>query len=215
MVRNMDLEDGLVNMTKIIHKTVNYILMMALVSAFAGCADYIPKPKGYYRIDLPEEKNYVRFEKESFPYAFDYSDQARVVPLQKKSDKDSFWVDIIYPDLNAKIYCSYKPVRGNFQEIAEDSRTFVYKHTIKADGITEQPYEDSERRVYGIFYDLKGNTASNCQFILTDSLHYFFRGALYFNSSPNKDSIAPVADYIREDVIRLIESFEWKKVSNR
>lgn len=187
-------------------------LMVALLSCVLGaCQDYVPKPKGYYRIDLPESKNYIRFQKEGYPYSFEYSDQAVVMPLKKKGERDSFWVDVVYPKLNAKIYCSYKLIRNNFQEIAEDSRTFVYKHTIKADGITEQPYEDAERHVYGIMYDLKGNTASNCQFILTDSTHYFFRGALYFNSSPNKDSIAPVAEYIREDVVRLIESFEWDK----
>jgi len=71
-------------------------------------------------------------------------------------------------------------------------------------------FENPEKKVYGILYDLTGNTASSVQFVLTDSTKHFFRGALYFENVPNKDSIAPMSAYIREDVIRLMESFEWK-----
>ncbi|MCB9017642.1 MAG: gliding motility lipoprotein GldD [Paludibacteraceae bacterium] len=179
--------------------------------SFSSCTEYTPKPKGYFRIDLPQQKHYAKFEEPHYPFSFEYSDMAKVIPPSKKNEENSFWVDIAYPSINARIYCSYKPIKGNFQEIAEDSRTFVYKHTVKADGITEQPYENSDRHVYGILYELKGNTASNYQFILTDSTEHFFRGALYFNSSPNKDSIAPVAKFIKEDIIKMIETFEWEK----
>ena len=172
-----------------------------------GCSEYIPKPRGYFRIDLPE-KTYETFNDPAYPYAFEYANIAGVVP--KGGTRDSFWIDIVYPQFNARIYGSYKKVENNFQEIAEDSRSFVYKHTVKADAITEQPYMNEEQKVYGILYELKGNTASAIQFILTDSAHHFFRGALYFNVSPNKDSIAPVATFIREDIIRLIETLEWK-----
>ena len=173
-----------------------------------GCSENIPKPRGYFRIDLPE-KSYETFSVPGYPYAFEYANIAKVVP-KEGNPNDPFWIDITYPQFNARIYGSYKKVENNFQEIAEDSRTFVYKHTIKADAITEQPYENEERKVYGILYELKGNTASGIQFILTDSTRHFFRGALYFNVSPNKDSIAPVAAFIREDIIRLIETLEWK-----
>jgi len=174
----------------------------------SGCSEYIPKPRGYFRIDLPE-KTYEAFNVPGYPYSFEYANIAKVVPKEGNPD-DPFWIDIMYPQFNARIYGSYKKVENNFREISEDSRTFVYKHTVKADAITEQPYENEERKVYGILYELKGNTASSIQFILTDSTHHFFRGALYFNVSPNKDSIAPVAAFIREDIIRLIETLEWK-----
>jgi len=174
----------------------------------SGCSEYTPKPRGYFRIDLPE-KTYQTYNEPGYPYSFEYANIAKVVP-KGGSRRDSFWIDIVYPQLNARIYGSYKKIDGNFREVSEDSRTFVYKHTIKADAITEQPYMNDERKVYGILYELKGNTASGIQFILTDSTNHFFRGALYFNSSPNKDSIAPVSAFIREDIIRLVESFEWK-----
>jgi gliding motility-associated lipoprotein GldD len=173
-----------------------------------GCSEYIPKPRGYFRIDLPE-KTYEIFNETGYPYSFEYANIAKVVP--KRSDRlDSFWIDIVYPQFNARIYGSYKKIDGNFREVSEDARTFVYKHTIKADAITEQPYVYDERKIYGILYELKGNTASGIQFILTDSTSHFFRGALYFNASPNKDSIAPVSAFIREDIIRMVESFEWR-----
>jgi len=189
--------------------TTKYITLSCLFVLFLGCSENIPKPRGYFRIDLPKEKTYETFNTPGYPYTFEYANIAKVAPKTGNPD-DPFWIDIVYPQFNARIYGSYKKVENNFREISEDSRTFVYKHTVKADAITEQPYENEERKVYGILYELKGNTASGIQFILTDSTHHFFRGALYFNVSPNKDSIAPVAAFIREDIIRLIETLEWK-----
>ncbi|MHB9056531.1 MAG: gliding motility lipoprotein GldD, partial [Paludibacteraceae bacterium] len=87
----------------------------------------------------------------------------------------------------------------------------VYKHTVRADGITETPFENPGKRVFGILYELTGNTASPVQFVLTDSTKHFFRGALYFDNVPNKDSIAPMSEYVREDIVHMMESFEWKK----
>ena len=184
-----------------------FVLSCFLFLLLSGCSEYIPKPRGYFRIDLPE-KTYETFNEPAYPYAFEYANIAKVVP--KGGNRDSFWIDIVYPQFDARIYGSYKKIENNFREVSEDSRSFVYKHTIKADAITEQSYIDEERKVYGILYELKGNTASGIQFILTDSIHNFFRGALYFNVSPNKDSIAPVSAFIREDIIRLIETLEWK-----
>ncbi len=191
--------------TKILIRAFTLLCLFVLLS---GCSEYVPKPRGYFRIDLPE-KTYETFSASGYPYSFEYADIAKVIPKTENPD-DPFWVDIIYPQFKARIYGSYKKVENNFREISEDSRTFVYKHTIRADAITEQPYENEKRKVYGILYELKGNTASGIQFVLTDSTHHFFRGALYFNVSPNKDSIAPVAAFVREDIIRLIETLEWK-----
>jgi gliding motility-associated lipoprotein GldD len=143
------------------------------------------------------------------PYRFDLPENAKLIYRETKGE--NYWIDLYYPKLNASIYCSYKPVKGNLINLLEDTRKIVYKHSVRADGISEQPFEHHKKNVYGILYELKGNTASSVQFVLTDSTHNFFRGALYFNNVPNKDSIAPMANYIREDVIRIMESFEWKR----
>jgi len=175
----------------------------------ASCGEtMIPKPYGYFRVDLPAH-TYRTIDTLGLPYRFDLPKTAKLISRSANGEK--YWIDLYYPQLNACIYCSYKPVKGNLINLLEDTRKIVYKHSIKADGIGEKVFEKPDKNVHGILYDLKGNTASSVQFILTDSTKNFFRGALYFNNVPNKDSIAPMAEFIREDVIRMMESFEWKK----
>lgn len=168
----------------------------------------VPRPYGFFRVDLPPH-SYHLLDTLQLPYRFDMPQNAQFIRREVKEEK--YWIDIYYPTLNASIYCSYKPVHNNLIDLSEDTRRIVYKHSIKADGITEKVFDHPQKNVYGVLYDLQGNTASPLQFVLTDSTRHFFRGALYFNNVPNKDSIAPMAEYIREDVIRLMESFEWNK----
>ena len=190
-----------------------YLLSIAVLLIYGlltvGCGEAtIPKPYGYFRVDLPAHR-YERLDSAPLPYSFEKSVYARVQPRMEEGE--NFCIDVKYPSLNASLYCSYKPVHSNLFELSEDTRKIVYKHTVRADGIGEKVFENPDKKVYGILYDLTGNTASSVQFILTDSVKHFFRGALYFENVPNKDSIAPMSAYIREDVIRLMESFEWKK----
>ena len=187
-------------------KQLSRLLLLGLAGLMLGaCSRPIPKPRGYFRIEF-KEKEYARFD-EGGPYSFEYPRNiSRVV---KQNDHED-WFDIAYPRYNARIYCSYMPIKGNLYEVIEDSREFVYKHTIKADAITEQPYEKPEDNIYGILYEIKGNTASSVQFVLTDSTRHFLRGALYFNNKPNKDSLAPVIAYMKEDIVHLMETTQWK-----
>jgi len=184
--------------------------LLIFVFAFSACKDeYTPKPKGYFRIDLPENE-YLHFD-EDFPYSFDYSKYAEIDIY----NRDSLWINIEYPRYRATIHLSYKKVdnnndNNNIIKYLEESRALVYKHTIKADAIGEKPWVNRDKKVYGILYDIEGNAASPVNFVLTDSTDHFFRGALYFFLKPNKDSLAPVVEYLRKDITRLIESFEWK-----
>lgn len=183
-------------------------IMAAIITVItSGCSKDVPRPRGYFRIELPE-KEYVKFDNDSFPYRFDYANVASIE--RKMSTKEPFWLDIAYPHLNAKIHCTYMPLNGNFREANEDARSLVYKHVVKADDITEQPYQDDSAKVYVLLYELKGNTASSIQFVATDSVKHFFRGSLYFNNTPNQDSVAPVREYIREDIVKMLESLRWK-----
>ena len=183
-----------------------YMLYLLPVLIMGCTNNYFPKPYGYFRVDLPKQ-NYIRIDT-IFPYAFDISDLAYVDIKQQKHDKN--WMDIVYPKLNATIHCSYKPLNANLSELLEDAHRAVFKHSMKADDINTSIFNNPANRVYGVYYDLKGNVASVAQFVLTDSINHFFRGAVYFNHVPNKDSIAPMADYIKNDVIRFMESFNWK-----
>jgi len=187
----------------------NIIFIVVFLCMFSSCGKTaIPRPYGYFRVDLPAH-TYRTIDTLNLPYRFDLPLNVRLV--SHNSPGEAYWIDLYYPKLNASIYCSYKPVKGNLMNLLEDTRKIVYKHSVRADGISEQPFDHHDKNVHGILYELKGNTASSVQFILTDSTRNFFRGALYFNNVPNKDSIAPMANYIREDVIHIMESFEWKR----
>ncbi len=185
------------------------LIILFGIFLFVSCGEVnIPKPYGYFRVDMPASK-YNRIDTLSLPFSFDLSSSA--VLLQHNEPGENHWIDLYYPKLNAKIYCTYKPVRFNLTELTEDAHRYVYKHSIKADGISEKVFINNENNLYGVLYDIKGNTASSVQFVLTDSTRHFFRGALYFDNVPNKDSIAPMVEFVRQDILRLIESFEWEE----
>lgn len=181
-----------------------FVVGCLLVSA---CTGYSPKPAGYYRIDLPAPGYH---EQEFQSGEFQISNQASIVYTSNQEEGEFF--NIVYPQLHAQIYCSYLSIKKeNLAQLSEESRKFVYLHAVKADAIREQVFDNQEQSVYGIRYNIQGNVASPTQFVLTDSIYSFFRGALYFDNTPNQDSIAPVLDYINNDIQVLIESFRWKK----
>lgn len=195
--------------TKSAIQTAFIVLIFSVFLLATSCKENsTPRPYGYFRVDMPSH-DYSVFNQNNYPYSFEFSNSAKVIPRNETGEQ--YWIDIQYPSLNANIYCSYKPVRSDLFNLVEDTRNIVYKHLVKADDIAEIPYENPEKKVYGILYELSGNTASPVQFILTDSTKHFFRGALYFESVPNQDSIAPMSQYVLQDIIKLMESFEWKK----
>ena len=184
------------------------IIALVLCLGLVGCGQrFVPKPYGYFRVDLPEA-TYQAFRDSDYPYAFDYSSLAEIRPKQEPGEV--FWLDVYYPRFDARIHCSYKPVEKNLRELSQDAQDFVFKHAGKATAIPEQGFDNPEERVYGVFYELRGNTASPYQFYLTDSTTRFFRAAVYFNCPPNQDSLAPVISYLGHDVQHLIESFRWQ-----
>ncbi len=159
------------------------------------------------RIDFPG-KVYTLFDS-TCPYIFEYPVYGRVVPDSSRYS-EFCWINIRFPVFDGTIHVSYKDVMGNLDQYVEDSRNLAYKHTVKADAIRETLYTDPGRKVHGILYDIEGDAASSVQFFLTDSHAHFLRGALYFNTVPDKDSLSPVVDFFREDIVHLIESLEWK-----
>lgn len=176
---------------------------------FVACNDYTPKPSGFLRIDLPAREYTTVDTFDSFQLAL--SDQAMLSKTKQKDDQEVYF-NLLYPQLGAEIFCSYFPISKESLSVhAEESRRLAYLHTLKADAIQEKMYSNQEQNVYGLVYYIQGNVASPTQFVLTDSVKSFFRGALYFNNTPNQDSIAPVLDYINQDIQVLIESFRWKQ----
>ena len=194
-------------MHKGIVKTYIGVIIIVISIILGGCnKKYTPKPRGFFRIDLPEKK--YRKLAPNYPYSFEYPVYT-VIKIDDSKNSENYWLNIEYPDLNGKIHLSYIEINNNFDQIIEDTRKLAYKHTIKADAINEKIFLKPEKKVYGILYEIEGNAASSVQFFLTDSTKHYLRGALYFNVEPNKDSLAPIINFVKEDIKVLIESFEW------
>jgi len=140
------------------------------------------------------------------------------MPDYARAQRDSlgfvepYWYNLEFPQFRATLHLSYKPLEGNVVKYLEDSRDLAYKHAFKADAIGEQVFENPEQKVYGTLYQIEGETASALQFYLTDSLRHFVRGALYFNLRTNRDSLAPVLDFLEQDLFHMMETFEWREV---
>ena len=192
-------------------KIIKLFVPLFFILVIISCGDsYNPKPRGFFRIDLPE-KEYRLFDS-IFPYTFEYPVYAKIQPDLSPAS-EPYWADIFYPQFNASIHLSYKEVKtpNDLHLYFEDSRTFANKQIPKATAIRESSVVDDTREVYGLTYEIKGTgAASTYQFYLTDSTHHFLRGALYFNFHPNNDSLAPVIDFLTEDIEHFIYTLEWK-----
>jgi gliding motility-associated lipoprotein GldD len=185
-----------------------WIPVLILLMATACGGDYYPKPHGNFRIDLPE-KEYIRFDT-TFPYSFSYPAYARIAYESSRPD-EPYWINVEFPRFRGKIHLSYKPVNGNLNDYLEDSRTMAMKHIPKASGIKTETFVNADKKVYGLTYLIEGvEAASPFQFYITDSTSHFIRGALYFNVVPNNDSLAPVIEFLEDDIRYMIETFEWK-----
>jgi gliding motility-associated lipoprotein GldD len=171
-------------MLKKIISTITVLLLFTLLSCKN---DVLPKPSSYLRLDYPEA-TYVNFEN-NCPFTFQMNEGAVI-----KGEKNCGFA-ITYPKMKATIYLTQK---------------LTYEHVIKADDILEQPYLNPEKKVYGMFYQVDGNAATNSQFYVTDSTKHFITGSVYFYAKPNFDSIMPAASYIKNDMRQLMETLKWK-----
>lgn len=192
-------------------KSLFYISLIALTLLSWGCKEnYTPKPHGYLRISLPEDHSYGT-SPDGLPFQLDYSMYAKwdALKVSNKSREDSRWFNVSYPNYDAKIHLSYIPIHNNLDSLLEESHKFVFEHTIRADAIDETSFDRTENNMRGVLFNLKGNSASNMEFWATDDSLHFLRGALYFETTPNVDSLSPIIDYIKEDIVYMINSLEW------
>ncbi len=183
------------------------VLFFSLFLLLSCNETYTPRPTGYFRIALPEKKYHI-YSDEKCPYIFEIPQYATVVPYQEAA-REPCWKYIRYPAFNCEIFLSYKTVNNDLEKYIEDTRVLAYKHTVKADAIDETVMS-VPTKLHGIIYDIGGSAASPVQFYVTDSVKHFLRGAMYFNVPPQPDSLAPVIQFLREDVVRMMSTLSWK-----
>ena len=182
---------------------VKLVVVFAFLMTLCSCKnDVLPKPSSHLRLDYPVA-TYAAFEN-SCPFTFSMNADAII-----KGEKECGFT-ISYPKMKATVFLTYKTVNGDIDKLLKDAQKLTYEHVIKADDITEQPYINKEKKVYGMFYNVSGNAATNAQFYATDSIKHFVTASVYFYAKPNYDSIMPASDYIKNDMQTLMESLKWK-----
>lgn len=184
-----------------------FFLLCIFIGLSACEEDQQPKPKGYLSLDYPPHKYEKVFL--SCPFYFEKNEMAEISPAMKEN---YCWFNLEYPLLNGTIFITYKPIDGNLEELLIDAQKMPLQHTIKADAINMKEYIDERHRVFGNFYEVSGNAASQAQFYVTDSIRHFITGSAYFNAQPNYDSIVPAAAYLKKDIRHLMESVRWEVV---
>lgn len=193
-------------------------------------SNYTPKPKGYFNITFPEHQ-YQPFNQQNYPYTFEYPVYAAIVKDSAYFDADPdnpYWINVDFPKFNAKIYLSYKTIGGKslykvktengykdsssintFDNLRNDAYKITFKHTTKATSIEDSAFV-TPNGIGGVFFKVGGNAATGKQFFVTDTSKHFLRGALYFNDTPNEDSLNVVYDFIGKDMQHLINTLKWR-----
>ncbi|MFT5215327.1 MAG: gliding motility-associated lipoprotein GldD [Glaciecola sp.] len=187
----------------------NLIFFLLIILCVSCRSEPTPKPRAFLRLDYPRPK----YDKlvSNLPFSFEKNELANnVTDIKVARDEKSISIDVTYPSLKGTIYLTYKQVtEETLQPYLIDAQNITQKHTQKADAITEQPYMDKINRIYGMFYEIGGNAASQSQFYVTDSISHFVTGSLYFFAKPNYDSILPAAQYLKRDIQHLMETIKW------
>ncbi|HKK12720.1 MAG TPA: gliding motility lipoprotein GldD [Flavobacteriaceae bacterium] len=185
------------------------LFLIALLFCFACGEDSLPKPKALLRLDYPAPK--YKTANLNLPFTFEENTMTNnVTNIRVGNDSTTLGIDINYPAMKGTIYLTYNKIDNNLITLIKDAQNLTQKHTIKADEIVEQKYIDESRKVFGMFYEVGGNAASQSQFYVTDSIHNFLNGSLYFYAKPNYDSIYPAAIYLRNDIRHIMETLKWK-----
>lgn len=167
--------------------------------------DYSPKPRGYFRIELPSSE-FTDLDT-NLPYSLKMNKNAKWKALKSIEG----WGDIYYPSIKATLKLTYKAIdETNLDRLLEDSRQMVYEHSRKADGIDDILVSFPDNHVHGMIFRIAGDAATNTQFFVTDSTNHFLRGVVYFYASPNADSLRPLNEFMMGETKQLIESLKWQ-----
>ena len=191
------------------------LIATLLVTGLIACNSvYTVKQKGFFKIDFPPHE-YQVFDKPGYPYTFEYPVYANIVQdtsFFEARPENPWWINIDFPRFNGKIYISYKEIgKTDFTKLVNDAYEMTYKHSSRATEIKDS-LARTPTGLTAVFFSVSGNAATANQFFVTDSTKHFLRGALYFNATPNEDSISIVNDFLRVDINHLINTLQWRNV---
>ncbi len=190
------------------------ILTIILLSYFfISCSGnnniYLPKPKGFNRIDLPQHK--YQLLEGNYPYSFEVSDEAEVKEDMSKG-AEPYWIIVDYPKLDAKIQFTYKPINGDLAKLdahVSDAYKLASKHQVKATSQIESVLNLKSGKK-AVIIELYGEVPSHFQFYITDTTKNYLRGATYLKNATLNDSLTPVVEYLKVDCKHILETLKWK-----
>ena len=197
---------------RISFRRLPFFLCVILISHLASSCEpnYLPKPLGYNRLPLPSAE--YRPSPDTLPYTFEYSTHALLLD-DTTTISERYWIEIYYPLLKSNVHLTYKSLKNNkklLEEFMSDAYTLTAKHQIKAYAIDEVITRTPSGKT-AVIAELQGEVPSQMQFTMTDSTQNFLRGALYFETQVNNDSLAPAIEYMKKDMMHLINTLEWTK----
>ncbi len=175
--------------------------------------NYTPKPRCYPKVEYPE-KSYQSFTKDYCNFSFEYPKYALIEKDEKYFDGKTLnecWFDVVVPELNGRIHCSYYPIdeKNSYEKLMTDAFKLAQEHNPRADYIDKFPFQ-KENGVSGFIFEIGGPAASPFQFFVTDSTHHFMRGSLYIKAQAVPDSLQPIIDFLKVDATHLLNTFEWE-----
>ncbi len=187
-----------------------FVVFSFLFTACEPDVVFTPRPRGYFRIDMPEKK-YVLFD-DSVPYSMEVPEYAQMYRSSAPGAPET-WRDLYFGGFKATLYISYHEITSDsiFERLINQSWELTEAHHEMSQALKDSLILRPEDRVFGTVIELGGSAASLVQFYLTDSVHNFIRGSLYFYAAPNKDSLAPVVKYIKDDVMHIVNTLKWKQ----
>lgn len=192
------------------NKILGFFALILLLASCGGEEVYTPKPKGFNRIDLP--KHEYRTLEGNYPYNFKYS-QSAIIQKDTFARAEPYWIIIYYPELDARIQLTYKPLNGNMNKLQEhigDSFKLAAKHQVRATSQKDQMVKYKSGNT-ALVMNIEGEVPSHYQFITTDTTKHFLRGASYLMQPTVNDSLKPVVDFIKRDCDHLLETLTWKQ----
>lgn len=211
--------------------SIHCCTLIAICIILAACnSPYVSKKRGYFEIELPQ-RSYKKFEQAGFPYSFEYPVYANIIQDTTYFDnnpENSYWRNIDFPQFNARIFLSYKEIGGKalykikqadgqykdsfatnvFDKMVADAFTLTNKNNVVSSSINDSLIQTANG-IGGVFFKVGGNAATAKQFFLSDTSKNFIRGALYFDTTPNADSLKPVQDFLQADMDHMINTFRW------
>jgi gliding motility-associated lipoprotein GldD len=189
------------------------ILVILAIIRLTHSNVYAPKPYGHPYIPLPVH-TYTPLTGD-FPYSFEISTHAVVEP-DTSSIAEPYWINIHYPSFQADIQITYKPVKNNkklLHTYLEDSYKLSMKHQIRASAINNQVIQ-TPHGINVTLVTLEGQVPTSFQFYTTNSNEHFLRGALYFPTALENDYLAPIIDFMKADMLHMLNTLQWKKPAN-